>query len=578
MKRAIIILVGFLAAVTVLSFMVQSEVLAEKESINLRERPDQGSTLVFLPVLLSPAAGSSPVIHSFTATPAAIEPGGSVSLAWQVSGAAGLSISPGIGAVSGTSIMVSPKATTRYILSASNAAGSVKAEVTVTVGNSSSSDGFFIVPIPDIELPTSHPTVRVDPAGGVHVIFTPQSAAQGSPARPAYYAYCPSNCQNAAAFSILPLGDGVDFAALDLDPAGRPRVLLRVPVQSNSIFLFQYWMCDSNCLNPTQWSGDSIGYAYRRQVGWVEPFIHSFALDHQGRPRFVYYDKGADYNDPHWGAFYAYCDNNCTSADNWYETRLLDDSHANDFALAFSPSGQPRLAYATYDSDAIAQQLAYAECNQNCGTVANWSGLLLANTASASVSEFATFSLAVDGGGKPRLALYTGTGLGGSLAPNTLFYLACKGASCSNVQAWTAVNLNLPQTQGEEGVALALDTQNRPRIAYHAAMAAGFGLYYTWCNTNCEAAQGWQTQKMEASEEVNAELPIPPWPGCPFPQCNPPVPPCTISTWDSGVRPSLALDAAGRPRIAYDTDHEQGGGCGTFTDTKLTRFIQFNQP
>jgi hypothetical protein len=43
-----------------------------------------------------------------------------------------------------------------------------------------------------------------------------------------------------------------------------------------------------------------------------------------------------------------------------------------------------------------------------------------------------------------------------------------------------------------------------------------------------------------------------------------------------GIRACLALDADGRPRIAYDANHEQGGACGTFTDTKLTRFVQFN--
>jgi hypothetical protein len=127
-------------------------------------------------------------------------------------------------------------------------------------------------------------------------------------------------------------------------------------------------------------------------------------------------------------------------------------------------------------------------------------------------------------------------------------------------------------------VDLALDEQNRPRLAYHAPLAAGFGLFYAWCDAgNCEdAASGWHAQEMEASEEVNAELPIPPWEGCPT--CVPIIPPCTISTWDTGMRPSLALDPNGEPRIAYDAEHEQGGGCGSFTDTKLTRFIQFQQP
>jgi hypothetical protein len=51
-----------------------------------------------------------------------------------------------------------------------------------------------------------------------------------------------------------------------------------------------------------------------------------------------------------------------------------------------------------------------------------------------------------------------------------------------------------------------------------------------------------------------------------------------VSFWDTGVRPSLALDPAGHPRIAYDADHHQGGACGAFSDTRLTRFAHFNQP
>jgi hypothetical protein len=488
-----------------------------------------------------------------------------------------------VGALSGTSITVSPSTTTHYTLLATNTAGSATAQLTVTVVGTPPppppAGGFFIMPTPDIELPTSHPTARVDPDGGVHVVFTPQSATPNNPTRPVYYAYCPANCTSAAAFTILSLGEGVDFAALALDPAGRPRLLLRLPVQSGAVYLFQYWLCDGNCMNPAQWTGDSIGYAYARQVGWVESFIHSFALDHEGRPRFIYYDNGAGGDDPHWGVFYAYCDNNCTNAANWYETRLLDDSHARDFALAFSHSGQPRLAFATYNSETVAQPVVYIECNHSCDAAANWAGLVLVDTVSAGVTHFANFALDTDSNGRPRLALYTGTGSGGNLAPGTLYYLACQEVNCALEANWTAVNLNFPPTHGEEGVSLALNGQNRPRLAYHAPMAEGFGLYYAWCDTNCEtSAGGWRTQEMEPAEDVNAELPIPPWPGCPFPECNPPIPPCTVSTWDSGVRPSLALDAQGRPRIAYDANHEQGGACGTFTDTKLTRFMQFNQP
>jgi hypothetical protein len=277
--------------------------------------------------------------------------------------------------------------------------------------------------------------------------------------------------------------------------------------------------------------------------------------------------------------YYSYCNSTCTSAANWAETQLFQDTQAVEFALTFGPEGQPRLAYASYDSDNVQWYVAYAECNANCNSATGWHIARLVDTVSASVTEFATFALRADLNGKPRLALYTGTGLGGSLTPNTLYYLSCDATNCAQSQAWQALNLGLPQAYGEEGVDLAFDSQNHPRLAYHAPLAAGFGLHYAWCNTNCGAsAQSWQYREIEPSEQVNQELPIPPWPGCAFPQCNPPIPPCTMSFWDNGVRPSLALDAAGHPRIAYDADHEQGGGCGTFTDTRLTRFAQLTQP
>ena len=88
-------------------------------------------------VLLSGCNGitpTSPIINSFTANPPSITSGGSSTLSWSVTDASTLSISPGIGTVTGTSTSVSPTATTTYTLTATNSAGSVTASVTVTVG------------------------------------------------------------------------------------------------------------------------------------------------------------------------------------------------------------------------------------------------------------------------------------------------------------------------------------------------------------------------------------------------------------------------------------------------------------
>jgi hypothetical protein len=79
-------------------------------------------------------SGTKPVIASFSANPPTIAAGGSTSLRWTVTGADALSIDQGVGVVTGqTSITAAPSATTRYTLTATNAAGSTTASVDVTV-------------------------------------------------------------------------------------------------------------------------------------------------------------------------------------------------------------------------------------------------------------------------------------------------------------------------------------------------------------------------------------------------------------------------------------------------------------
>ncbi|REG36075.1 hypothetical protein ATI61_102449 [Archangium gephyra] len=76
-----------------------------------------------------------PTITYFAATPATINAGQSTTLNWEVAGATSLSITPGVGTVSGgAGVTVSPSATTTYTLTAINAAGRVTATATVTVG------------------------------------------------------------------------------------------------------------------------------------------------------------------------------------------------------------------------------------------------------------------------------------------------------------------------------------------------------------------------------------------------------------------------------------------------------------
>jgi len=93
--------------------------------------------LIFLLFSLLSACGAvptGPVITSFTADPTTIEEGGSSTLSW-VTNATTVSINHGVGTVTAPSgsISVSPAETTTYALTATNSAGSVTANVIVTV-------------------------------------------------------------------------------------------------------------------------------------------------------------------------------------------------------------------------------------------------------------------------------------------------------------------------------------------------------------------------------------------------------------------------------------------------------------
>jgi hypothetical protein len=77
--------------------------------------------------------GAAPQITSFTASANAVASGTQVTLSWQQTGAGYVIVSPQVGAIRGSSVMVTPTATTTYTLYATNAFGQTKSTVTVTV-------------------------------------------------------------------------------------------------------------------------------------------------------------------------------------------------------------------------------------------------------------------------------------------------------------------------------------------------------------------------------------------------------------------------------------------------------------
>lgn len=91
------------------------------------------SSTIATTTCMATVAQPVPTITSFIANPTTITAGQSVVLSWIVVNASSMSLDNGIGAVSSTSITVSPTVTTVYTLSAVNPSGMVTAKATVTV-------------------------------------------------------------------------------------------------------------------------------------------------------------------------------------------------------------------------------------------------------------------------------------------------------------------------------------------------------------------------------------------------------------------------------------------------------------
>ena len=77
--------------------------------------------------------GASPQISAFVASSTSVSAGTPVTLSWQVNGASYIIVSPQVGGVRSTSVVVTPGQTTTYTLYATNAFGRTISTLTITV-------------------------------------------------------------------------------------------------------------------------------------------------------------------------------------------------------------------------------------------------------------------------------------------------------------------------------------------------------------------------------------------------------------------------------------------------------------
>jgi hypothetical protein len=412
--------------------------------------------------------------------------------------------------------------------------------------------------------PTYGLSVAVDPAGGVHAAY---AIYAGTAVRPATYAYCAAECGNKANWSFTRLTGSVHDVRLALDPAGHPRLMLFGPVpgaESGRRMRYEYATCEAGCTDPAAWTFATLA-APIEAVGTREYNNNRyFALGPQGHPAFVHTDTV----DGHSGTFYLSCGAApaaaCASASNWTETKLASTVIGRP-SLAFTLAGQPRLAFDVYSIADLTSYLWYGQCDRDCPATASWSYVLLNKTHGTAV-----WSLRSDAQGRPRMAVYSGAYATAPFQDHRLYYLWCDAGCAEEHRNWIVAPLGLPTLTGD-GVDLALDRQDRPRMAFETASR---GLGYAWCDAACETAQAvWRSREVEPAAALDNDFEVLPMHRC------------TISKWFNGNRASLVLDRAGNPRIGHDAEHWWYGHTNdqfkrdcNYKDATVTRIALFDQP
>ncbi len=417
---------------------------------------------------------------------------------------------------------------------------------------------------------TDGPDLKVDPAGGLHVAYTAYTGdANGN--RPVYYTYCPASCTDPASFST-PVAFAVkaDHVNLALDPQGHPRLLwVGIDPSGQNLNAFMFAICNTGCTSLANWTVTRL-----LSLDTSMPHnSHFFSISSQGMNGFIYY---IDMVGSSKGTYLAYCSTNCTDSASWFQNRLTTDQLEFP-VLVFTKAGLPRVAasYTSYQVDPPVTSLVYLECDETCQNFTQGASFPL-KTCSICDLQKGYLSLALDANDRPRMALYTGPlDPGGPLEANRLYYLFCN-SNCGDLQnsGWDGYSLGLPSGVGPY-VDLRIDAQNQPRLAYENETQ---GLDYSWCSAGCETASPtWHTLLADSSDALDLSEPVPA------------IPPCTVAGWFTGKRPSLALDAAGNPRIVYDAEHWQGldpvdyppgaPGCPGFKMDEINaRLTLFNQP
>jgi hypothetical protein len=237
-------------------------------------------------------------------------------------------------------------------------------------------------------------------------------------------------------------------------------------------------------------------------------------LTKNGRPRILLKRHDSHITRPF--AFdYAACEANCTVGNNWSIIHVTNTSdHWPEITprafhfFALDPQDRPRFVYWDLHAGQERHGFYYTYCDSACTQPGNWYEFPVTN-------QIISYpSLQFTSKGEPRILATLLTE-----GKTVLVYLACD-SNCDDPGQWKVAGLTYEGYGEYRGFVLRLDKQDRPRAVFYQGSLDGGGqqLHYLWCNDNCAVSTQWDSEGLLS---------------------------------ENGHSPTLALDADGRPRIAY---------------------------
>lgn len=387
--------------------------------------------------------------------------------------------------------------------------------------------------------------IAADSHGGLHAAFTGYDKPTGNVV---YYRYCASGCEADANWRQVSLDVTQPInVQIGVTPQGQPRLLITGfgPNSAGAGRMYTYGECNASCTDAASWTLVPVANSAERTFTGLFEFKipeHSFVVDDQGRPHFVYVDANYIAEPDHYGTYHLTCATDCTDPENWTETNLAVKPNPyntelwDQVALAVALGGKLRLLADVYalakDGTQLEDGLYYYQCDSGCDSLDGWRRTRVIEPGHGSYPD-PTWDLDVLPDGRPRAVLFAGADMTQSSLDHQLIYFWCD-ASCDSDTNWHGHAVTA--TGDGESPDLAFTADGHPRIAFLGQYG---DLGTLSCDVDCESDPGqWTLKLQDASADAAKDRPT----ALPFT--------CDGEVWN-GMIPRIAV-ANGKSWFAYD--------------------------